>query len=104
MKTIQKETENNEIDEIQEIEEKSAPLPKRTEVIASDKVDQEEMLNDDAIKYCPYSVFCLRYYRIQDGDELEKIAERFSATVAKLKEYNALEDNHLKSGRLIRIP
>lgn len=56
------------------------------------------------IKRCPYSKFCLRYYRTQDGDELEHIAEKFSATVAKLKEFNKLEDPNLSAGRMLRIP
>lgn len=56
------------------------------------------------IKCCPYSRFCLRYYRTQEGDELERIAERFSATVAKLKEYNKLDDPILSSGQMLRIP
>lgn len=56
---------------------------------------------------CPWSKYCLRYYRTQEGDKLEEIAERFSATLSKLKEYNNMdsyEEGRVKSGRLLRIP
>ena len=55
-------------------------------------------------KTCPYSKYCLRYYRTQEGDELERIAEKFSATVAKLKEFNRLDSAELSTGRMLRIP
>ena len=77
--------------------------PKREEAKGAEEPKQEET-REEPVKCCPYSAYCLRYYRIQEGDQLEKIAERFSATVAKLKEYNALEDGQVKSGRLLRIP
>lgn len=99
IKTFQQEAANDN----PKTEEKIDTPPKREEVIktatAESPVEAEE-----PIKCCPYSAYCLRYYRIQEGDELEKIAEKFSATVSRLKEYNALEDSHVKSGRLIRIP
>lgn len=56
---------------------------------------------------CPWSKYCLRFYRTQEGDALEEIAERFSATLAKLKEFNNMdsyEEGQVKSGRLLRIP
>ncbi len=83
--------------------EKDEAPPKREEAKSAEPAKQEEA-QEEPVKCCPYSAYCLRYYRIQDGDQLEKIAEKFSATVARLKEYNALEDSHVKSGRLIRIP
>lgn len=101
IKTFQQESaaaENTKTAEIDEV------APKREEVKIAEPEKQEEILEEEPIKCCPYSAYCLRYYRIQDGDQLEKIAEKFSATVARLKEYNALEDSHVKSGRLIRIP
>ena len=55
-------------------------------------------------KTCPYSKYCLRYYRTREGDELERIAEKFSATVAKLKEFNRLDSTELSTGRMLRIP
>lgn len=100
--------ENTETVETVEVAEEFAPPPKRKEIKTADKSEQvqeqEAPQSEDTLQCCPYSAYCLRYYRIQEGDELEKIAEKFSATVAKLKEYNALEDNRVKSGRLIRIP
>ena len=56
------------------------------------------------VKCCPYSKFCLRYYRTREGDELEKIAADFSASVAKLKEINHLEDDIPQRGKMLRIP
>lgn len=99
-------TEDTETAETVEIAEELAPPPKRQEIKTAEKAEQEQEApqSDDTLQCCPYSAYCLRYYRIQEGDELEKIAEKFSATVAKLKEYNALEDSRVKSGRLIRIP
>ena len=61
----------------------------------------------EEIPCCPWSKYCLRYYRTQEGDALEEIAERFSATLAKLKEFNNMdsyEEGQVKSGRLLRIP
>lgn len=79
----------------------------RKEEAPSAKADTEreaEAGDEVEIKCCPYSKFCLRYYRTQDGDELERIAERFSATIAKLKEYNKLDSSALSSGQMLRIP
>lgn len=84
------------INEPPEVEEKSTP----TEETAEREEESEEV----EIKCCPYSKFCLRYYRTQDGDNLEQIAEKFSATVAKLKEFNRMEESTVSSGRLLRIP
>ncbi len=82
------------------IDEPEKKTAKKTEQEAAESEDEDDV----KIRRCPYSRFCLRYYRTQDGDELEEIAERFSATVAKLKERNRLDDAPLKSGRLLRIP
>lgn len=70
----------------------------------STAAEREEESEETEIKCCPYSKYCLRYYRTQEGDELEQIAEKFSATVAKLKECNHLEESVMPSGRLLRIP
>lgn len=80
---------------------KSPSLPKREE---SKTAEENEKNSEPKLKCCPYSAYCLRYYRAQEGDELEKIAEKFSATVSKLKQYNALEDTRIKAGRMLRIP
>lgn len=77
-----------------------APKPAKEEPRTEEAEKEEEV----EIKCCPYSKFCLRYYRTQDGDELERIAEKFSATVAKLKEFNKLESTDLSAGRMLRIP
>ncbi len=71
---------------------------------AEETVAREEETEEVEIKCCPYSKFCLRYYSTQEGDELEQIAEKFSATVAKLKEFNRIDESTLSSGRLLRIP
>ena len=55
-------------------------------------------------KGCPCPQFCLRYYRVDEADNLEKIAERFSASVAKLKEWNKLDFDEVQPGKMIRIP
>ncbi|MGN0962684.1 MAG: LysM peptidoglycan-binding domain-containing protein, partial [Clostridia bacterium] len=66
--------------------------------------EEDEKTEEVEIKCCPYSKFCLRYYRTREGDELEEIAERFSATVAKLKEFNRLDTTDLPAGKMLRIP
>lgn len=80
--------------------------PEKTAAHQKEEVRPAETEADDEveIKCCPYSKFCLRYYRTQDGDELERIAEKFSATVAKLKEYNKLDSATISAGRMLRIP
>jgi hypothetical protein len=106
VKTFQLESaaaENTKTVEKMEKVEIAETMPKREEAKTAEPTKQEEA-REEPLKCCPYSAYCLRYYRIQEGDQLEKIAEKFSATVARLKEYNALEDSHVKSGRLIRIP
>ena len=75
----------------------------------SDKEDrarakEEAKPAEEEPKGCPYSNYCLRFYRTREGDELERIAEKFSATVAKLKEYNRLDTADLPTGRMLRIP
>lgn len=84
---------------IKETTAKATAAPKEETRPAEAEEDEEV-----EIKCCPYSKFCLRYYRTQDGDELERIAEKFSATVAKLKEFNKLDDPNLSAGRMLRIP
>lgn len=78
----------------------NSKIPSKEESRPSDAETEDEV----EIKCCPYSKFCLRYYRTQEGDELERIAERFSATVAKLREYNKLDSQPLSSGQMLRIP
>lgn len=80
--------------------------PEKTAASPKEEVRPAETEPDDEveIKCCPYSKFCLRYYRTQDGDELERIAEKFSATVAKLKEFNKLDSATISAGRMLRIP
>ena len=53
---------------------------------------------------CPCPRFCLRYYRVDETDNLEKIAARFSASVAKLKECNNLGFEEAQPGKMLRIP
>lgn len=82
------------------------PVRDETKKSAKEEPRAEDAEKDEEveIKCCPYSKFCLRYYRTQEGDELERIAEKFSATVAKLKEFNKLETTTLSAGRMLRIP
>ena len=80
------------------------PIREESKKQAKEEPRTEEAAEEVEIKCCPYSKFCLRYYRTQDGDELERIAEKFSATVAKLKEFNKLESSELSAGRMLRIP
>ena len=80
------------------------PIREESPKTTKEEPRTEEGEEEAEIKCCPYSRFCLRYYRTQDGDELERIAEKFSATVAKLKECNKLESPNLSAGRMLRIP
>lgn len=105
VKTAEKTTAPPKREETKAAPAKSASPPQREEVKVSAEVKAEAEESDEPkVKCCPYSAYCLRYYRAQEGDELEKIAEKFSAAVSKLKEYNALEDNRVRPGRMLRIP
>lgn len=48
--------------------------------------------------------FKLRYYRVQWGEDLSAIAERLSASIAKIKEINTIEEEDIKVGTVLRIP
>ena len=54
--------------------EKAAPVTQREEKKSAQAVEE---ISEEPLKCCPYSAYCLRYYRIQEGDELERIAEKF---------------------------
>ena len=43
------------------------------------------------------------HYRVQRGDTLEGIAERFAVTVSELKQWNHLRDNHAPRGARLKI-
>jgi membrane-bound lytic murein transglycosylase D len=45
----------------------------------------------------------LVHYRVQRGDTLERIADRFAVTVGELKRWNHLRDNHPPRGARLKI-
>ena len=111
--TVQEEQRTDLDDKLEKIENTwketvkaiNEPIREETKKGIKEEPNTENTEEEEVeIKCCPYSKFCLRYYRTQDGDELERIAEKFSATVAKLKEYNRLDTADLPIGRMLRIP
>ncbi len=75
------------------------PEPERSEVGAikysSSLTTMEPLLSEP---------FKLRYYRVQWGEDLSAIAERLSASIAKIKEINTIEEEDIKVGTVLRIP
>jgi LysM repeat protein len=45
-----------------------------------------------------------RRHRIARGDTLNGIARRYSVSPRKIRRVNRLKSNHLKVGRILRIP
>ncbi len=93
-----RETEDRKIAASQE---KAAPReqPARSELGAihySDALTIMEPLLSEPFK--------LRYYRVQWGEDLSAIADRLSASIAKIKELNTLEEEDIKVGTVLRIP
>jgi len=43
-------------------------------------------------------------YKIQNGDYLGKIAEKYGISVAALKNLNGLKDNNIRAGRTLKVP
>ncbi|MFO7819966.1 MAG: peptidoglycan DD-metalloendopeptidase family protein [Halanaerobacter sp.] len=43
-------------------------------------------------------------YRVQRGDTLEKLAQRYNTTTHRIKGVNNLRSNHLRTGQKIKIP
>lgn len=99
-----KDEEKKTTDERKEIKKEAPPKPTAEKAEPERAPEEEKEDKEPEIKCCPYSKYCLRYYRTGEGDELERIAERFSLTVAKLKEVNHLDSNYPKAGSLLRIP
>lgn len=54
--------------------------------------------------------YCLKYYRVQEGEDLNVIAERLSASINKIKEINSLAPDEdglgvkVDPGQLLRVP
>lgn len=54
--------------------------------------------------------YCLKYYRVQEGEDLNIIAERLSASISKIKEINTLAPDEdglgvkVDVGQLLRVP
>ncbi|MBQ6809801.1 MAG: LysM peptidoglycan-binding domain-containing protein [Firmicutes bacterium] len=90
-------------EKLERIDETWRETAKTLNDICPEEQKTEEETKEEP-KTCPYSGYCLRYYRTREGDELERIAEKFSATVAKLKEFNRLDSAELSTGRMLRIP
>ncbi len=105
----QTKTETREEKDINSIDESwRETLKKLNEPARGNKQTEEaaaaEEKEEVTVKCCPYSKFCLRYYRTREGDDLEEIAAKFSASVAKLKEFNHLENDVPQKGKMLRIP
>jgi len=45
-----------------------------------------------------------REHRVQAGESLAHIARRYQTTVSALRQYNALKDNRIRVGQLLKIP
>ncbi len=92
--------ESGKLEEAEEMKTVSVrPNPDRSEVGAikySDTLTTMEPLLSEPFK--------LRYYRVQWGEDLSAIAERLSASIAKIKEINTIEEEDIKVGTVLRIP
>lgn len=84
--------------------ERKKEFIKQQKLKSAQKTAEKSPVCEETAKSCPCPQFCLRYYRASESETLEKIAEKFSASVAKLKACNDLDFDEVRPGKMIRIP